>query len=384
MPIRIRRFPTLLVLFLVLAAPAEARPGGKAHGAPAEVMGRARVVLVGDVAKSDELKAVLAELLERRRVVVEFEEQERFRSSALLSEAASDSRVWVFVARSEKNTAKLYFRGPDGERFLLRTLNLKSGLDELGRELIAQVVETSTVALLRAEAGVTREEVRADLSAEDASLGVDSSPPPPTSVAPTEKEGAADETARASGHGDGRFELDVAARGIAKWTGSDLGLDHGVGAEAAVAGRFASGFALRGRLVVEYGLGQSIDTNGVFGTVQTTALRAMADARFAMGPSGLALGLGGGVDRVDLEPRVAVGSSLTAAPGTLTTVPILRIEARYELTLGVFCMSAGVLADVSLMDTHYDVRDGTGTRRIAEPWPVRPGMAAALGVCPRF
>jgi hypothetical protein len=263
-------------------------------------------------------------------------------------------------------------------------LALKNGLDELGRELIAQVVETSTVALLRAEAGVTREEVRADLSAEEASAGIDSSTPPPESVAPaTEKDALAD-TSPATDRNERHFELDVAARGIAKWTGSDLGLDHGAGAEAGLARRFTSGFALRGRLVFEYGLGQSLDSNGVFGSVQTTALRAALDARFAMGSSALSFGLGGGMDRVDLEPRVATGSSLTAAEGTLTTVPILRIETRYELTLGVFCMGAGVLADVSLVDTHYDVREGTGTRRIAVPWPVRPGLAVVLGICPRL
>ena len=45
---------------------------------------------------------------------------------------------------------------------------------------------------------------------------------------------------------------------------------------------------------------------------------------------------------------------------------------------------AGLLADISLMDTHYDVRDATGTHPIAAPWPVRPGIAVALGICPRL
>ncbi|HVU00158.1 MAG TPA: hypothetical protein VHE30_00350, partial [Polyangiaceae bacterium] len=123
-------------------------------------------MFVGAAADTEDLRAVLRELLERSGVHPEFESRDRFRSSALLATEPSDARVWVFLQLTGPRRAKLYFRGPLGERFLLRTLNLRRGMDEVGRELVGQVVETSTVALLRSEGGMSREEAKAGLSAE--------------------------------------------------------------------------------------------------------------------------------------------------------------------------------------------------------------------------
>ena len=128
-----------LVAALVLSSAARA---SAEKGRPS----RALVVLIGNAGTSEGLRSVLSELLERQGVAVEYEERAHFSPSALLSESR-DTRVWVFVSQSGSRVAKLYFRGPSGARFLLRQLELKNGLDEVGRELIGQVVETSTVAL---------------------------------------------------------------------------------------------------------------------------------------------------------------------------------------------------------------------------------------------
>ena len=165
MPFRISRFLhaflalclASLVTQVVFAAPSGESGSSRSDDA------RALVVLVGEAAKSDKLTAVLSELLERERVALEFERKSRFRPSALLASSGGDSRVWVFIS-STKRVAKLYFRGPFGNRFLLRKLELQNGLDEVGRELIAQVVETSILTLLRSEAGLSREQMKAGIS----------------------------------------------------------------------------------------------------------------------------------------------------------------------------------------------------------------------------
>jgi hypothetical protein len=343
---------------------------------------RALVVLVGEAAKSEELTAVLSELLEREHVALEFERKTRFRPSAILAASQGDSRVWVFISSTQR-VAKLYFRGPSGNRFLLRKLELQRGLDEVGRELIAQVVETSVLTLLRSEAGLSREQVRADLAdmseprdenssedalpgAEDGAIVAQPAPPPP-----------ADEPAAKAARS--ALELELAARGVFKWTGSDLGADHGLGAETGLSYHFPTRLFLRARLVFEYGFGQEITTPALSATVHTTAFRGGIDVGSAFGMSALACGIALGADRVRIEPETAFDASLVLAGGKSSTIAVVRLEARYELTAGIFRMAAGVFGDVPLVDTHYDVRGDSGLERIAEPWAVRPGALLTLG-----
>ncbi len=386
MPIRFRRFHTALALLALLAprAAAAGSPSETSGRLPSDTRARALVVLIGDAGRAAELTLVLSELLNRQGVAPEFERRERFRASALLSESIDDARVWVFITESGPHVAKLYFRGPLGKRFLLRTLSLRNGLDELGRELIAQVVETSTVVLLRSEGGLSREEAKAGLSDQgepgDAFEADDASP----ASRPAEAEVASDVEAAAppiAKMQKTHLEYELSARGVAKWTGADLGLDHGAGLETALAWRSARAVLVRGRLSFEYIFGQLIDASAVSATIRTTALRAAVDVGAAFGSSALVVGLGGGVDLARISPKATPDSSLDLAPTSTGIIPVVRVEARYELTLGSFRMTAGLLGDASLVDTHYDVRRGAGQSRVATPWPVRPGMALTLGWC---
>jgi hypothetical protein len=377
-----RIHPLLFLALVLCSASLSTRVGFAAPlegNQPDRAGARALVVLVGEAAKSQGLTAVLSELLGREHVALEFERKTRFRPSAILASSQGDSRVWVFISSTQR-VAKLYFRGPFGNRFLLRKLELQRGLDEVGRELIAQVVETSVLTLLRSEAGLSREQVKADLAdtseprdenssedalpaAEDGAIVAQPAPPPP-----------ADEPAKAA-----RPTLELAARGVFKWTGSDLGADHGVGAETGFGYHFPTRLFLRARLVFEYGFGQEITTPALSATVHTTAFRGGIDVGSAFGMSALAFGIALGADRVRIEPETAFDASLVLTEDESSTIAVIRLEARYELTAGIFQMAAGVFADVPLVDTHYDVRGNGGLERIAEPWAVRPGALLTLG-----
>jgi hypothetical protein len=351
-----------------------------AHGARAEpprdrsVEGmrdeRARIVLIGDAGKNEELRSLLSELLERRGIDVEWEERPRFSSKALLAESA-DARVWVFVSAPGPHAAKLYFRGPGGARFLLRQLALKNGLDEIGRELIGQVVETSTVALLRSNAGVSREEARAGISEEESAEDSE----PPTDTARPE---AAPEDKSVTRHG--RFEWDLDARGSLKWSGHDLGFDHALGLETAFGGRLGRSAFVRGRVTFEYGFGQSIEAEGVEATVRATALRAGVDFGTKAGLSAFSIGVLGGADFRTIAPVASTDPSLQLEATSRSAVPVVRLEARYELSVGMFRATAGLFADASLSDTSYDVRNASGEHAIATPWRVSPGAAITMGL----
>ena len=339
-------------------------------------------MLVGPAGKSDELASVLSELVGRDGIALELERHRTFHASALLSGSEGDSRVWVFVTVPERHVAKLFFRGPLGRRFLLRRLALKSGLDELGRELIAQVVETSAVALLRSEVGVSREEVRADLSAEgerdeegrEEEVGArDTSRSEHVGA-----EGGAGEPVDGSG-GRGPLELAIAARGVAKWAGGDLGLGHGPGLEATLALRRARGLIVGSRVEAELDLGQHLETNGLDAVVSATSLRAGLDVGTSAGASAFTLGVLAGVDLTRIAPKASTEQTLVPAPESTGTVPVIRLEARYELTLGALRVTTGLFVDASLKDTSYDVQDASGEHRVAAPWPVHPGLALTLG-----
>jgi len=57
---------------------------------------------------------------------------------------------------------------------------------------------------------------------------------------------------------------------------------------------------------------------------------------------------------------------------------LVRTELRYEYSLSSLLVAAAAFADIALRGTHYDVRDNGVTRRIAEPWRIRPGLALIL------
>jgi hypothetical protein len=362
---------------VVLAAPLD--DGSATAGDDA----RALVVLIGEAAKSDELTAVLSELLEREHVALEFEQRARFRPSTLLSSSEGDSRVWVFISCTE-TVAKLYFRGPFGKRFLLRKLELKNGLDEVGRELIAQVVDTSILTLLRSEAGLSREEAETGLvdpSEPDANSTEQTGPieqPPKASAAPSRADAPSADPRREKSERSA-FEFELGARGAAQWTGSDLGTHYGAGAETGLSYNRSNGLFLRGRLLFEYGFGQAIATPELNATVQTTALRAGVDFGTTFGASAVSFGLGFGADLARIEPETTLDDSLVLAEESRATIPVVRLEARYEFTTGVFRIGAGLFADASLVDTHYDVRGSDGQERIAEPWAIRPGALVVVG-----
>ena len=133
---------------------------GAANGA-AQARERVLITLTAAASQSTELRSVLSELLERDDIEVRFSLRARFGSAELLRVSASDEAVEAFVVPNSADRVRLYFRAPDGQRFLVRDVVLPSGLDAVGRELIAQIVDASVVALLRSAVGISRAQVKA-------------------------------------------------------------------------------------------------------------------------------------------------------------------------------------------------------------------------------
>ena len=359
------------VLFCSRAALADSGPEN-GPGATVTSPAAASIVLVGEMGENEELRELLVEFLERKAVQSRFVRQPEFRRQELLA-ASKDDSVHVFVVPAA-GRARLYFRGPDGQRFLLREVELRNGLDEVGRELIGQIVESSVDALLHSAAGITREEVQSELEKQ--------APEPAPAPAAPERSEPTERALPAAIAPRSELEAWCALRYAAEFAG-DPGLGHGPGLELGIGAR--RGLLLRGRVFGERWFPQSVQGNTIGADIVATRARLALDLGFELGSAAtLILSLGAGADLVRVEPGRARDPSVVPAATSESAVPAARGELRLEFGGDVWQLAFAVSADSSLADTHYDVTAGSTVQRVAEEWAVRPGTAVAIGWRPRF
>jgi len=311
----------------------------------------------------------LVELLERAGVRVRLASMTHFDPASLLSGGESDHAVRVFIDTSAGPRVTLYFRGPFAKRFLLRELELRGGLDEVGREAVAQVVGASVTALLHTSAGMNREQTEKALST---SLGQAT---PETSAHDEQRAQLPPQPAVGA---DARpLSAWFGLRYAAQWSGADLGGAHGPGAEVGV----QWGQAPFGRASIsgERWFSQALSSPEIVATLQTTSLRAGVEFGWPLGraQAGL-LGLAGGMDLIGIAPVATAASPLTATDARTHVVPMGRATLRYEVTFGVWRLALAGFVDATVFATHYDVQRGASYERIADPWPLRPGTAVVL------
>jgi ribosomal protein L11 len=358
---------------------------------PAPPNATAVVVLVGATAQTADLADLLTELLGRKGVAVRLVQERTFRAADLLAPGDERERsVSVFIEVPSDRVARLSFRGPRAARFLLRELGLRNGLDDVGREAVAQVVESSVAVLLSfSSEGMSRDEANATLARAPSpppapGTVVDLGPRPALPARPPAALPAAaiatDVTpairqapARAVWRGW------LAPRYSAAYAGPELGPAHGPGAEAALE-RSGVRLLMRARLVAERRFVQVITSPQLNADVHDDSLRLLFELGWAPRASqAVSLGLGFGADLTAIEPGAALVPDVTPAGATTHVVPVTRAELRYEIGGAAWRVAALLFADASLFDTHYDiVRAGT-TERLATPWWVRPGAAVAVG-----
>ena len=96
----------------------------------------------------------------------------RFLDPKQVLSPSGDAAVHVWVTLREKTLARLYFASESGTAagtsYFLRELRLDNGLDEIGAEHVAEVLNLSTQAFLEGQAQSAREELEQTLRAETA------------------------------------------------------------------------------------------------------------------------------------------------------------------------------------------------------------------------
>ena len=365
---RARRSPWLTLVLLFFGSLLT-----RVAGAQADEPRRVEVVLVGQLAADPVFAARVTSWFaaDQFRVTVR---PARWLEPKQVLAPTSDAAVHVWVTLSDGRLARLYFSSGTGSAsnatYFLRELRLESGLDEIGAEHVAEVLNLSTQAFLEGQAHSEREELEQTLRAEPApAASPKPAPPSPRAAPPAGDELSAGARRRANARAwSARVGYAVSYR-------ADEGTWHGPSAA----------FELR----LWQRLGLRAEALGALPTEQSLTpleLRFFG-AAFALAPS-LRHALGAGVDLVwflgpafDVVRYAPTGSSSAEyRAGKAAT------EARPALAGGVGAVwgRGPVLALVAqatlpFTRTHYDVVQPDRREVIGRASPVVPTLGVEVG-----
>jgi hypothetical protein len=350
--------------------------------APAHAVGAAgagvEVTLVGSAAESSDLRRLLSEW----DAALEIRLSNQLNAGDVLNGPAAKGQLRIWVVLSSPELAIIYFKDPSGERFLVREVPLAAGLDESGRETLAQVISTSARAFADKQVGSSASEVEASFRKTG------------TAVQP---EAPLDQTRRfaAPRTGGGRFRVSgrvalIQGRKPAtepvEWRphlgafyattlvrSGDVG--HGPGASVGVA-RISESSRWYLAAQAQYRFPLSIEGELVRLTLRTVALSAVAAWEKSIKKAwflGFEFGLG--VESTGLHATANANSGVTPHPDAFHYRPIAVPCLRAGSDLGPLHLSVSLGAEVSPLQTHYDVG---GSSRIYTPWIVEPRSAIEL------
>jgi hypothetical protein len=321
------------------------------------------VVLVGPVARAATLERLVQQLLAADGVTARFSEAASVQETDLLAPPATAGapRPCIWITQPAPNWVRLFLADAARERYLVRDVPLRSGLDVLGSELTAQVVQSSATALLQKHEGMNRAGLRTRFR--EGSRAQQQRPAP---------------TARAGVDGGRESAKELAVRAdagyVGLWTGRQFGLMHGpalrLGAEWTTPRVVWSAFLSGERTFYQRHVSRDLELG-----IQATAVRALLGGRFPMAESLDLMSLAGaGLDAVRVAPRARAGSDTeVASPATLVQGWV-RVETGPEWHTGEFGVRLAAVADTSLAKTSYVVREGDRQQDPVRPFVVRPGL----------
>jgi hypothetical protein len=365
------------------------------EGRPGAASPAADVRLVGEAAGNAPLATLLRELLDRHDISARVTSQAQFDPEELLASEGPARAIVAFVDLEGGRQVRLYVRDPAGDRFLLRELTLAHGLDEVGREAIAQVVESSVDVLLRTpSAALSRGQARTAIA--QSKLGeravtvpaqpVGPPPSPPKKSAPSSPAMASQPpSADRAGVSHrpawlARFEAHYAGA----WWGPSFGAGHGpgiaLGAARVIAGSLGDrrAWTLGATAIVERPFTQTLATPPLDASIDTLETRLLVDVAWLLGVHTLSLGAGAGADFVEATPTRAHDASVTLANGSAHTIADVRFALGYSVGGASWQIGAEAFVDAAVTRDHYELASSSESVVLASPWMVRPGAALTL------
>lgn len=313
------------------------------------------LVIAAEPRAADELELVVRELLARLSVGVQVSQVARIDVHEIASPPPIArpllARVWIDFKKPGRAT--LYLLATAQDRLLVRTVDRAPSGDELAREELGHILETSAEGLLSgANVGLPRAEVIPLLEPIEPKPAP---PPAPKTMEPVPwwQLGAL-------------YEVSALSSQVHFTHGPMLSVLFRTQVQKAVLGLWATG---------QYRLPIDVGDDAVAATLASGAFRllATADARVSR-TLAVRVGVGGGTDLVRVQPRPSAGfvsdSSHVHAFGVARAS--LGLEARVAPSVLLWFNAA---ADLDPSSTTYVVDARAGERLVLRPWAVRPAVA---------
>ena len=283
------------------------------------------------------------------------------------------ARIWIDLREppgraNEREPVTLYVVDGAWERVLVRPVTREAN-PEVTWEEIGHIVELALGALRAGESiGVGRAVAREQL------LPTPEPPPPPPPRAPEAPRPAPAPTAR----NPWRPHVRAGAFYSVSTYGPGLELASGPGAVLQVhseSGRLDFGTTL----TAEYRFPSTVDRGAAVVTFEGGALHAMASSAYSFNKRHqLSLGLGGGVELVNVTGASTQLESLRFVDGDLDVIPAARILTRYSHAASTFRLFAGAGVDVTFRNLRYLLSRGDNSLILFEPWVARPFLLLGI------
>ena len=341
---------------------------------PANAVGETRygaqIIFVNVMGDWANLSQSIGDLLLMHRIVPQFEHRRAFTQQDLLSQEpwADPQRATVWIVMQHPQWVRLVFADPLIQRFLVRDIPLPQGLDDLGRETVAQVVESSMLSLREGSVGMSRSDVKT-MFPPSSSGSVESTPSASRWRAYPDTPAEA-----APGHWRARFGVSYQA----VLTGRDFGPEHGPGVAAGLEYlRPKDSFIALGAFEWRF---EKEHRDAEFKlTVQNNLAWLLLGWRKPTADSAVVVLVGPGLQLSRLRPTLIVDDAAASTTDRLVHVtPWLRLALGLESDTSGFALQVLGKLDISAYKTHYDVeRDGTAAP-LARTWVAQPGIIVTL------
>jgi len=351
----------LFVLIVSMSArtwAGDATRPSEVHNAPDER--RMLLVVAAEPREAEQLRQVAVELLGRLSVSIRADRVDRIDMEDLARALPPRSGYLarVYIDLRDPNRATLWFVDPAHDRILMRQLDRVPSGEELLREELGHILETSTEGLLSgAEIGLPRASVLPLVKA-------------------TEKAPPEDEPPRSLAKPFVQLALLYEVEGLS----SQAPLTHGPEASAYLAippRRGAFGIWLTG----QYRFPVHVESGAIGARIEGGALRAMLTFDWLRSSRVTLRGaLGGGADILRLNPESVGSSGVVLADARLLAFVMVRAGLGLELRVSPFLsIWSRVAVDLDATGTRYVFEGREGERLVLSPWILRPAFALGAG-----
>jgi hypothetical protein len=318
------------------------------------------LVVAAEPREAEQLRQVAAELLGRLSVSIQTDRVDRLDLEELARPLPPHPAYLarVYIDLRESNRATLWFVDPAHDRILLRQLNRVPSGDELLREELGHILETSTEGLLSgAEIGLPRASVLLPVKAKDSA--------PPGEMQPRSTD---------------NFFLQLALLYEVEALSSQAPVTHGPEASVYLAippRRGAFGIWL----TAQYRFPVHVETGHVAARIEGGAFRAMLTFDWLRTSRTKLRGvLGGGADIMWLNPESLGDGGIALADARVLAFAMVRAGLAFEFRVTpILSLWSRVAVDLDATGTRYVFEGRQGEQLVLSPWVLRPALALGAG-----